>query len=150
MPYESIHCEGRAMTRVGALDLGETVGLAVEDALGLLAHPRGTLNARNPRDFLNALNEWIQHEKITRLIVGLPVDMKGDEGQAARKVRTLAQTIANATGCEVELWDERWTTVQAYRRLKESGVRGRNAKRHVDEAAAVAILQSWLDAQREA
>jgi putative Holliday junction resolvase len=76
--------------------------------------------------------------------------MKGGEGAAARSARALAQGIANATGREVELWDERLTTVQARRALADSGVHGRKVRKHIDEAAACAILQAWLDARQGA
>jgi putative Holliday junction resolvase len=85
---------------------------------------------------------------VRRFVVGLPLDMRGGEGAAARKARAMAQRIADATGRLVELWDERLTTVQAKQALAASEVRGRRARDLVDEAAACAILQSWLDARR--
>jgi putative Holliday junction resolvase len=74
--------------------------------------------------------------------------MHGGEGMAARGARALAQQLADATGREVELWDERLTTVQAQRALVASEVRGKKARTLIDAAAACAILQSWLDARR--
>jgi putative Holliday junction resolvase len=88
-----------------------------------------------------------EEEGIGRFVVGLPLDMSGGEGGAAQKARATAQRIADATGRTVEMWDERLTTVQAKRALDDSGVRGRKARRRIDEAAACAILQSWLDAR---
>jgi putative Holliday junction resolvase len=73
--------------------------------------------------------------------------MKGGEGESARKARTIAQAIADSTGCEVELVDERLSTVQAKRALDASEVRGKKARERIDEAAATAILQAWLDAR---
>jgi putative Holliday junction resolvase len=73
---------------------------------------------------------------------------RGGEGEAARKARDMAQRIADATGRPVELWDERLTTVEAKRALAASRVRGRKARGRIDEAAACAILQSWLEAAR--
>lgn len=83
-----------------------------------------------------------------RFVVGLPLDMRGGEGAAARDARTMARRIADATGRLVELWDERLTTVQAQRALRASEVHGKKARDRVDEAAACAILQSWLDARQ--
>lgn len=123
------------------------MGVAVSDELGLYAHPRCTIPARPRPKLLEALARIVAEERITRVIVGLPLDMKGGEGEAARKARTLAQSIADATGCEVELWDERLTTVVAKRDLRMSDVTGARARALVDEAAAVNILQSWLDGQ---
>jgi putative holliday junction resolvase len=74
--------------------------------------------------------------------------MSGAEGPEARDARAIAQQIADATGREVELWDERLTTVQAARELRSSEVSSRKAKGRIDEVAACAILQAWLDARR--
>ena len=134
--------------RTCALDPGRVrVGVAVDDELGLLAHPRGALDPRDPSSFAEALRGLVEEEGIARFVVGLPLDMGGAEGEAARRARAVAQTVADATGRPVELWDERLTTVQARRSLEASGVRGRKGRRRIDEAAACAILQSWLDAK---
>ena len=135
--------------RTCALDLGTVrVGVAVDDELGLLAHPRGSLDARDERALLVALRRLAEEQGVARFVVGLPLDMNGGEGAAARRARTMAQRIADATGRAVELWDERLTTVQAKRALTASGLRGKRARQRVDEAAACAILQAWLDARR--
>jgi putative holliday junction resolvase len=132
-----------------ALDPGKVrVGVAIDDELGLLAHPRGTLDGRDRRGLLAALRDMADREDVRRFVVGLPLDMKGREGTSARASRTLAQEIADATGRSVELWDERLTTVQAQRALQASERRGARARARIDEAAACAILQSWLDARR--
>lgn len=132
-----------------ALDPGKVrVGVAVDDELGLLAHPRGALDGRDRKALLAALGALADEEQVVRFVVGLPLHMSGDEGASARDARVLAQQLADATGREVELWDERLTTVQAQRSLRASEVRGRKARDRIDEAAACAILQSWLDARR--
>jgi len=135
--------------RTLALDLGEArVGVAVSDELGAFAHPRGTLDGRKRPALLTALRELVRDEDIGHVLVGLPLDMKGGEGDAARKARLLAQDIADATGTTVELVDERLSTVQAMRALATSDVRGKKARAHVDEASAVVLLQAWLDGRR--
>ncbi|HEY1697380.1 MAG TPA: Holliday junction resolvase RuvX [Polyangiaceae bacterium] len=135
--------------RTVALDPGKVrVGVAVDDELGLLAHPRGALDGRDRKALLAALGALADEEQVVRFVVGLPLHMSGDEGASARDARVLAQQLADATGREVELWDERLTTVQAQRSLRASEVRGRKARDRIDEAAACAILQSWLDARR--
>ncbi len=133
--------------RVLGLDLGRArVGVAVDDELGSMAHPRGVLSGKDRAKLLLAIDALARREGATRIVVGLPVDMRGHEGDPAKHARGMAQAIADATGLEVELWDERMTTLVAARALATSEVRGEKAKRHIDEAAAVAILQSWLDA----
>ncbi len=126
--------------------------MAIDDELGMLAHPRGIIPARPENAMLAAIAELARAEDVGRFVVGLPLDMKGGEGEAARKARRLAQAIADATGLPVELWDERLSTVQARRALAEAGVperargkRSRSAKTHIDEAAAATILQAWLE-----
>jgi len=132
--------------RTCALDLGAArVGVAIADELGMMAHPRGVLPGRDQAALVAALRKLADEEGITRFVVGLPLDMKGGEGDAAKRARALAQRIADETGRMVELWDERLTTVQAQRALAASEVRGKRAKERIDEAAACAILQAWLD-----
>lgn len=139
---------GRKRGRTCALDLGAVrVGVAVDDELGSMAHPRGTLDGRDRKALLAAVRELAEREDVVRFVVGLPLEMRGTEGVAARGARAIAQQIADATGRQVELWDERLTTVQAQRSLAASEVRGKKAKARIDEAAACAILQSWLDAR---
>lgn len=134
--------------RVCALDLGAArVGVALSDDLGLMAHPRGALKAKPRPKLLEALREIVEAEGVERIVVGFPLDMRGTEGEAARRARALAQEIADATACDVELFDERLTTVQAQRALTASEVFGQRAKERIDEASAVEILQAWLDAR---
>jgi putative Holliday junction resolvase len=134
--------------RTCGLDLGDArVGVAIDDELGFLAHPRGALDARNQHRLLEAIRALADDQDVARFVVGLPLDMHGGEGEAARKARAMAQRVADATGRPVEMWDERLTTVQANRALAASEVRGKKAREHIDEAAACVILQSWLDAR---
>ncbi len=132
--------------RVAALDLGKVrVGLAVSDELGALAHPRAPLDGRNRRDLLARLRDLAVDEEITRFVVGLPLDASGQEGPAARKAVQFAEQVADASGLPVEMWDERFTTVEATRRLREGGRRARDSRHRVDGAAACVMLQAWLD-----
>jgi putative Holliday junction resolvase len=140
----------RRQGRTCALDPGRVrIGIAIDDELGLFAHPRGTLDGRDWPAVVAALTMLADEANVTRFIVGLPLDMRGGEGSAARSARALAQQLADATGREVELWDERLSTIQAARTLAANNLRGKKSRQHVDEAAACAILQSWLDARRE-
>ena len=122
--------------------------MAIDDELAMYAHPRGVLEGRDKRALVEALKNLAAAENIGLFVIGLPLDMKGGEGESARKARQLAQQIADATGLEVELWDERLTTVQARRALASSEVHGKKAKSLIDEASAVTILQAWLDSAR--
>lgn len=140
----------KVVQKTMALDLGEArVGVALSDELGVMAHPKGTLPPHPRPKFLARLKALAEDERVARVLVGLPLDMKGGEGEAARKARLFAQEIADATGALVELVDERLSTVHAMRSLAASEVRGKKARAHVDEASAVVMLQAWLDARRE-
>jgi len=135
--------------RTLGLDLGRArIGVAIDDELGGMAHARGVLDARDRPAMLARLRELVADEGVDRIVVGLPVDLRGHEGDAAKGARVMAQVIADATGVEVELWDERMTTMAAARSLSDSGVSARKAKSRIDEASAVAILESWLSANR--
>jgi putative Holliday junction resolvase len=88
-----------------------------------------------------------EHEAVA-VVVGLPRTLAGREGPAAEAARTFATALEGALEVPVELSDERLTTVVATRQLRERGVKGRKQRAVVDQAAAVAILQGYLDATR--
>lgn len=142
----------RSGVRIG-IDVGSArVGVAASDPGGAFAHPVATL----PRDHERGTDV----DEITRLttelaaleiVVGLPRLMSGAEGEAARLARAYAAQIASRVApVPVRLVDERLTTVAAHRRLRDSGVPGRGQRAVVDQAAAVLILQSALDAEASA
>lgn len=138
------------------VDVGKVrVGVAVCDPDGILASPLATL----PRDLnaapdalptdISELARLVKQHHIVQVVVGLPVTLAGGEGPAAAHTRAYAQALTRAVNpVPVTLTDERMSTVVATRRLSERGVRGRRQRAVVDQAAAVEILQSWLDAQR--
>src|SRR3954471_4233827 len=103
-----LSCYARREMRVAAVDLGKVrVGLAVSDELGMLAHPRPPLPGQNRKVLLAELVKLARDEAIDRFLVGLPLDRGGHEGQSAVRARRFAQVLADATGREVELVDER-------------------------------------------
>jgi putative Holliday junction resolvase len=138
------------------VDVGKVrVGVAVSDPDGILATPVVTL----PRDMgaaadsvpadIAELARLVTEHEAVQVVVGLPVRLNGSEGTAAIDIRAYAERLARAVGhVPVVLADERMSTVVATRRLAERGVRGKRQRAVVDQAAAVEILQSWLDAQR--
>jgi putative Holliday junction resolvase len=133
--------------RAAAVDLGKVrVGLAVSDELGLLAHPRPFLDGRNPGRVVEELARLARDEGIGVFLVGLPRSLEGHEGPPARRARRFAQKLAERTQASVELVDERLSSVEARSRLREQGVRDREARARIDSASAAVLLQSWLDA----
>jgi putative Holliday junction resolvase len=142
------------------VDVGKVrVGVAISDPDGILATPLVTV-ARDrvfaeegaaadsvPADIAELVRLAGEHEAV-QIVVGLPVRLNGAEGPAAIDIRAYAERLARAVQVPVVLTDERMSTVVATRRLAERGVRGKRQRAVVDQAAAVEILQSWLDAQR--
>lgn len=134
--------------RIAALDYGKArVGLAISDELGMLAHPRPSLDAKDQKKLLSEIVRIAKEEEIQGFLIGLPLDMRGEEGDSARKARGFARAVAEATGLPVELIDERLTTVEAARRLREGGTDAKRGKTRIDGAAAAVLLQAWLDAR---
>ena len=131
-----------------ALDLGTArIGVAACDREGLLAYPVATVAART--DPLTALRGLVSEYEPAAVIVGLPVDLAGKDGPAARSVRVRAREIADAIRpVPVYFADERMTTATAAGRLRATGRTARTSRSVIDQAAAVAILEGVLDAER--
>ena len=131
---------------VVALDFGKArVGLAISDELGMLAHPRPALDAENRKVLLAAIVALATEEQATFVLVGLPLEMGGAVGPSAQRAISFAQSVADATGLEVELVDERLTTVEAKRKLGAAGRAKKDQKAYIDGASAAVMLQAWLD-----
>jgi putative Holliday junction resolvase len=139
--------EWRRGVRLG-VDVGKVrVGVARSDPDGILATPLVTV-PRGAGD-LRKLADLVTEYEVVEVVVGLPVTLAGREGPAAVDAREYAEALTSTIApVPVRLADERMSTVVASRRLAERGVRGRRQRAVVDQAAAVEILQSWLDAHR--
>jgi putative Holliday junction resolvase len=134
--------------RVLGLDLGaRRIGLALSDPLGEFAFPEGTLERRSLSSDLLALCELVRERGVGRVVVGLPLHMSGRAGREAEAARRFASRLAEASGLPVDLLDERWTSVEAERALRETGGRGRRARGErgrVDAVAATLLLRTYL------
>lgn len=132
--------------RVLALDVGRRrIGLALSDPLGITAQGLETLERTNNREDLARLCSLIEEKGVTLLLVGNPVHMTGREGRQAGYVQEFASRLSAGSGVPVRLWDERLTTVEAQRVLKESGISIEKRARAVDKLSAVLLLESYLD-----
>jgi len=130
------------------LDVGERrIGVALSDPLGSFAMPHTTVMVEGRKRDVAKLAAIARDHEVSGLVVGLPLHMHGEEGEAAKKARRLGNGLAAALGLEVTYWDERLTTVQAERTLIEGGVRRKQRKGVVDQVAAVLILQAYLDSR---
>lgn len=137
------------------IDVGKVrIGVAKCDPDGILATPVATILRDNsdqsdiPTDIVEIARLIAEHDSV-EVVLGLPVNLAGQEGPAALHTRAYAEKLANVIApVPVVLADERMSTVAATRRLSDRGVKGRRQRAVIDQAAAVEILQSWLDAQR--
>ena len=132
--------------KILALDLGKRrIGLAVSDELGVTAQGLPTLQRKNNRTDLAALDHIVRERSVDRILIGNPLHMSGDAGFQADLARQFAELVGRHTGKEVHLWDERLTTVEASRVLRASGISIEKRARAVDQLSAVILLQSYLD-----
>jgi putative Holliday junction resolvase len=118
--------------------------VALSDALRMLAHPDRTLARRGVRKDVEVILGLIADEKVEAVVVGLPYELDGSEGRSARLARQIGEAIA-AEDVPVTYIDERYSSVEAEERLLEADVSRDRRKQVIDQAAAVVILQSFLD-----
>ncbi len=132
--------------RILALDFGaRNIGLAVSDELGITAQGLPTLRRSNKRNDLDHLRRMIKQYHVAELVMGLPLRMTGGEGIQAEKVQAFAGELRRKFKLPVHLFDERLTSVEANRLLRETDMSIRGRAGVVDQLAAVLILQSFLE-----
>ena len=134
--------------RIRALDIGQTrIGVAGSDPRERVASPVCVLPANevlsNAKSWKRVLEDW----EPELLLSGLPYTLAGEEGPQAQRVRGVAQNIAKAAGLPVEFTDERLSSQEAKRSLRESGMSERDMRGKIDMIAASVFLQAWLDAR---
>jgi putative Holliday junction resolvase len=136
---------GRAL----GIDPGSVrIGLALSDGLGITAQPIDYLECVGSRRDLNNISERVREHDVRTVVIGLPLTLAGEEGEAARASRELAEGLERRLpGVRIELWDERLTSVQAERSMVTGKQRRAKRRQRIDSLAAALILQSWLDAQ---
>jgi putative Holliday junction resolvase len=133
-------------SRILALDLGKKrIGLAISDPLGITAQGLPNLVRVRKRTDLAALEQLIRERQVGLILMGNPINMRGDEGRQSGWVREFAQALEARTGLPVKLWDERLTSVEANRVLRSSGISIEKRAAAVDRLSAVILLQSYLD-----
>lgn len=131
--------------RVMAVDYGDVrTGVAVSDALGMIAGETFVITERSPELLARKLSDAARERGAERLVLGLPRNMDGTEGERAEKSRALASLLRACGAPDVVLWDERRTTVDAHRILRENGKREKKHKNLVDAVAAALILEGYL------
>jgi putative Holliday junction resolvase len=134
--------------RILALDLGKRrIGLALSDELGITAQGIKTLERTNVRQDLAHLAKLVSDHNVTLILMGNPLHMSGREGRGSEHAREFGARLEALTSIPVQLWDERLTTVEAQRVLRESGASIEKRARAVDRLAAVILLESFLDSR---
>ena len=132
--------------RVLAVDYGDSrIGLAVSDVLGIIASPVGTVKSSGMRGDIDTIASKAKELGAETIVIGLPLNMDGSEGVRAEKTRKLASILEKVSGLEVQLIDERLTTVSAERVLDEAEMKWDKRKKVVDTISAQIILQTYLD-----
>ncbi len=133
--------------RVLGLDLGDArIGVAISDDGRRIAVPMGTVRTGAPQD-VRAIADLVAEHGVALVVVGHPLLMSGEAGERAHLAERFAEALRAILSIEVLLQDERLSTAEAERALRDAGASGRDRRRTVDRSAATVILQAWLDAQ---
>jgi putative holliday junction resolvase len=145
--HQTVAPAGQAK-RILGLDVGsKRIGLAISDPLGITAQGLETLQRQNKRLDFAQLEQVIREHRVAEIVIGLPLRMAGGEGIQAEKMQAFAEEIRRRFRLPVHLWDERLTSAQANRLLRETEMSIKRRAEVVDQMAAVLILQSWMDAR---
>lgn len=122
------------------------MGLAVSDPLGITAQGLDTLERKNKRSDFARLERVLREYHVSEIVLGLPLRMSGEEGAQSQKVVEFAEELRRRFALPVHLWDERLTSAEANRLLREAELSIQKRAQAVDRMAATLILQSWLQA----
>ena len=132
-----------------SVDYGDVrTGIAVCDRMQMLASPVTVINQSYEPKVIAQIDGLAKKLGAERIVVGLPKNMDGSEGERAQKCKTFAERLQEATGIETVMWDERLTTVSAHRALNVTNVTGKKRKDIVDAVSAVMILEDYLASKK--
>jgi putative holliday junction resolvase len=136
--------------RVLGLDVGaRRIGVAVSDPLGITAQGLETLHRKNKKYDFSFLHRIIRDYEVKEIVVGLPLRMSGAEGTQAEKIQAFADDLRKHFKLPVHLWDERLTSAEANRLLRETDLSIEKRGQAVDRMAAILILQGWMESRRK-
>lgn len=132
--------------RILALDHGTVrIGVAVSDEMRMFASPLEFIPASPLAGALERLQQLIQEKDVELIVIGMPRNMDGSYGPAAQKVQEYVEQLRGAVTVPLVTWDERLSSVQAQRMLRQAGHKAKQQKGKVDASAAAILLQSYLD-----
>ncbi len=148
MNHSSKDATGSEVRRVLGLDVGsKRIGIAVSDPLGITAQGLETLQRQNKRLDFEKLEKLARDYSVAEVVVGFPLRMSGAEGVQAEKMHRFADELRERLQIPVHLWDERLTSAEANRLLRETEMSIQRRAQVIDQMAAVLILQSWMERQ---
>lgn len=131
-----------------AVDLGKArTGLALCDKTEMLASPLAQISEKDTEVLIDKISSIAQAREVELIVVGLPKNMDGSEGESAQNAREFAKNLSEKSGLDVKMQDERGTTITAHNYLNATNTRGKKRKNVVDSVAATIILQSFLDSR---
>lgn len=132
-----------------AVDLGKArTGLAICDKTEMLASPLEQISEKDMTILADKISEIVKSRAVELIVVGLPKNMDGSEGESAQNAREFAEILKEKTGLVVKMQDERGTTITAHNYLNATNTRGKKRKNVVDSVAATIILQNFLDSRK--
>lgn len=134
------------MKRIMGVDYGDArTGIAISDLLCSIVGSTTVIHSRKDEKTIAEIRKLIAENEVGEIVVGLPKNMDGSEGIRAEVCRAFAEQLKEATGLNVAMWDERWTTVEAHNILSEHNYHGKKRKNTVDAVAASLILEGYLN-----
>jgi putative holliday junction resolvase len=134
------------LMRILAIDFGtKRMGLAVSDALGITAQGLPTLQRIRMDTDLESIRSLTEEYETERVLVGNPTNRSGEETTMSQMAKAFAAKLQRLVRCPVDMWDERLTSVEANRTLRETGMSLGKRQKAVDRVAATILLQSYLD-----
>lgn len=123
------------------------IGIAISDPLGITAQGLETLHRKNKKHDLHHFYKLIREYDVKEIVVGLPLRMSGQEGIQAEKIQLFAEDLRKQFKLPVHLWDERLTSAEANRLLRETDMSIEKRGQAVDRMAAILILQGWMESR---
>ncbi len=137
--------------RILGIDYGDrSIGLALSDKLRITAQAIGRYEIKNRKKDAQYFKDLVEQNQVSKIVIGLPLQMDGSEGPRAEKTREFARWMEKTLGIPIVFWDERLTTKQALQILHDQKIDGRKKKKLKDQVAATIILSDYLESEREA
>jgi len=138
------------MTRILGIDYGQRrIGLAISDPMGIIALPLTALDTKKIKDPLFEIKKILKEKNVKKIVVGLPKNMDGTIGEKGKEVLEFAKYLSQEVNVKIDLWDERLTSVESQRALRDTKRKIKRDKKNVDKLSASLILQGYLESIKQ-